>query len=140
MRNLFYVVGLFLIVVSCSKSVSEFSIDEAKDFLESHAFTDDDATITGISGGKLTSSFTLRFENNNAIIGSETVPYTIEKYVNERQFSGNGFQIKICGSERYAYGECITVYLSGEKNVSLQVKGDYVKAYMNDRFGAIVKK
>lgn len=140
MKKIMVVIGLSLIFVSCTKSVSEFTIDEANEYLESHVFNDDDATITGRSGGKLKSSFSLSFKNGNAIIGSETVPYTIEKHVNERQFSGQGFLISICGSERYAYGECITAYLSGEDNTSLQVEGTYVNAYMSDRFGAIKAK
>lgn len=135
---------------SCGKSKLNTKEDAIK-FLEENRFYDDDASISGKSGGSLKSSFSIEFKDGNAIINGETMSYTISDLItngdapgyNSNQF--NGFEIQFCGSERYAYGGCIKCYLnSGLKSddgPSLSIKGDYVKAHFSYvTKGAITKK
>lgn len=117
------------------------SKEEAVQFLESNSFYDETATVTGKNGGQLKSSFSMKFSNGKAIINEEELPYSIEELSNGHpHFSGNGFVIEVCGSERYAYGGCIKCYLSGgftadggkkKTGPSLSVKGDYINAYFS---------
>lgn len=144
------IIALSTLLFSCGKSNLN-SKEEAIKFLETNRFYDDDASISGKSGGSLKSSFSIEFQNGNALIGEESMPYTISELItngnapsyNSNQF--NGFEIQFCGSNRYAYGGCIKCYLnSGLKSDDgpyLTVKGDYVKAHFSYvTKGAITKK
>ena len=73
------------------------------------------------------------------------LPYTISEMNGDGTglFNGKGFKITFCGSSRYAYDGCIDAYLtSGEEDdhISLMVRGEYVKAYMNSEYDGIVSK
>ncbi len=117
------------------------SKEEAIKFLETHKFYDDGAHVYGQSGGKgLKTGFGLTFSNGNVVINGETLPYTIEEIRRSQKFSGLGFHIKFCGSQRFAYGGCIDCYLSGgmdengakiKMGPSMQVEGAYVKAFFS---------
>ena len=109
---------------------------EAIDYLESHKFYDDDASIKGKSGSKINSGFSIQFESGMAILGSEMLEYNITRI-------GKDYKITFCGSSRYAYGGCIDVSLtSGEDGgyPSLSVKGDYIYSYMNSKYDDQVKE
>ena len=154
--KIFYLtlVVLLFTLQSCGHKILE-SQKEAIEYIESHKFSDDGATITGSSGGQLKSGFSISFSNGKAEIGNETLPYTIEELSNSNtMFSGNhnssGYLIKICGSERYAYGGCINCFLSSGLDLEgkkkkygpfLLVDGTYIHAYFsNITDGAIKKK
>ena len=126
--------------------------EDAKDFLESNKFHDNDANISGQSGGKLKSNFSLSFSNGNVQIDNESFSYTISEKMDGRpgyQYF-NGYMIEFCGSKRYAYGGCIKCYLSSglksngdkeEDGSSLFIKGDYIDAYFSyTSKTAIIKK
>lgn len=151
MKNKF-LIGILAVSLfsSCGYSTLD-SQEDAKKFLESNNFYDDNATITGRGGGALKSGFSIQFVNGNAIIGDETMPYSISgptENVNSATYAANrikGYEIKFCGSERYAYGGCIICYLDcgegREYGPSLSVKGEYLDAYFsNITEGAIIKK
>lgn len=140
-----------LLISSCGHSVLKTKEDAIK-FLENHKFYDESAQVKGQSGGEtgLKTPFSLKFSNGNAIIGSETLPYTITEVQNSSYCGGPGYLIKFCGSQRYAYGGCIEctvcsgVLNDGSKTKfgpSLNVDGSYIKAnfsYVTD--DAITKK
>ncbi len=140
MKKLLSIVILSLLFSCGTKFKTE---QEAIEFLESNSFYDERAEITGQSGGKLKSGFTIDFKNGKAKIGEENLPYTIEEISDGMpNFSGKGFKLKICGSQRYAYGGCIEGYLSsgqptngGNGDISLQLKGSNLKAFFNAGYG-----
>jgi hypothetical protein len=118
------------------------SKDEAVKFLETNNFSDDGATVTGQSGGKVKSSFSMSFQNGNAMINGESMPYKISEEIVNGNAPGynansfNGYEIEFCGSQRYAYGGCIKCYLTSGKTSkngpSLTVRGDYIHAYFSN--------
>lgn len=140
-----------LLISSCGHSVLKTKEDAIK-FLENHKFYDESASVSGQSSGgaSLKTAFSLNFSNGNAIIGGETMPYTITEERNSSYCGGPGYSIKFCGSQRYAYGGCIECTLcSGVLNdgsktkfgPSLNINGSYIKAhfsYVTD--DAITKK
>ena len=142
--------GLVLAIISCGHPALKTK-EEAIKFLESNDFYDNEAQISGRDGGNITSPFSIRFTNGQAIINTESLPFTLERIEDGMpNFNGPIYRLQFCGSSRYAYGGCIGGYLSsgiqssGEKSKfgpALKIKGDFVNAYFSYvTKGSITKK
>ena len=146
---LILIIGAACVLSSCGHGILKTKEDAIK-FIESNKFYDESAEVTGGTGAKLTTPFGISFSNGNAIIGNETLPYTIDEVRSGSFCGGKEYLIKVCGNQQYAYGECIKCHLcSGIKadgstdktGPSLNVRGSNIKAffsYISD--GAITKK
>ncbi|MES2592188.1 MAG: hypothetical protein V4608_09910 [Bacteroidota bacterium] len=131
--------GFCILLVSCGHPTLN-SKEDAVEFLESHKFLDESAKVSGTAGGSLETSFIIKFSNGNAIIGDETLPYTITEDGSNSHCGGPAYLIKFCGSQKYAYGGCIESTLcSGSLNdgsktkfgPSLTIDGSYIKAHFS---------
>ena len=150
LSKLLFFLPLFALM-SCGKGTLDTKEDAIK-FLESNNFSDESASVKGKSSdASIKTSFSLSFSNGQVQIGGETLPYTIGELtenVNSESYAANqikGYQIEICGSERYAYGGCLKCYLdcgeNREDGPSLSVKGEYINAYFSYiSEGSIVEK
>ena len=137
-----------LVLFSCS-SKSIKTKDDAIKFLESNAFYDDGAYIRGKSGGDaIKSGFSLSFSDGKVKIGSQTLPYTISNLIengnspSEQTGQFTGYEIEFCGSEGYAYGDCIKCYLSPEVESGepyLSVKGEYITSLFSSKVEGMIK-
>lgn len=131
--KLLLILGLLggCLLFSCGSHETINSKEEAIKFIESHLFDTDRAKVSGKSGASLKTDFSIGFENGKAVLNEESIPYTII----EDHSHGFDYTIEFCGSERYAYGECIMGYLSSGKDrkdgPSLSVRGNYIEAYFS---------
>lgn len=153
MKKLFIIIAIFpfLSLISCGKNTLD-SKEDAITFLESNNFFDESASVKGKSSdASISTSFSLSFSGGMAQIGEESLPYTISDLIENGNAptymanTFNGYEIEICGSERYAYGGCIKCYIdagfNSENGPSLSVKGDYINAYFSYiSEGSIVEK
>jgi len=149
MKKTIILTVIVCIVCSCGHPTIKTK-EEAVKFLESHKFYDNGAHVYGQgSGPGLKTGFGITFNGGNAVINGEALPYTIEELKRSGMFSGSGFHIKFCGSQKYAYGECIDCYLSGGMNddgsksktgPSIQVDGSYIKAFFSYTGDGITNK
>ena len=140
MKKIIFTLSTIIALTSCGNKTIN-SKEEAIEFLESHNFYDESATVSGKSGGNIKTGFSLSFTDGKVKIGDELFPYTISgptENVNSASWAANrikGYEIKFCGSERYAYGGCIKCYLdcgeNREDGAFLKVEGDYVNAYFS---------
>lgn len=150
MKKLLHLVAIvpILTLLSCGKGTIN-SKEEAIKFLESNAFYDDDAYIRGKSGGDaIKSGFSLSFSDGKVKIGSQTLPYTISNLIengnspSEQTGQFTGYEIEFCGSEGYAYGDCIKCYLSPEVESGepyLSVKGEYITSLFSSKVEGMIK-
>ena len=140
----FLFLSLVLLGLSSCGGGTLDNLKDAKEFLNTHKFSDSEATVKGRNDDNgMTTAFSMSFKDNKAIIGDETLEYTIMSTPDgSPNFNGPGFILKICGSERYAYGGCINGYLSsGRKGeISLHILGDYINAWFLENNGSIESK
>ena len=136
--NILIIIAIAVTLASCGHSPLKTK-EEAVKFLESNKFSSSNATITGLSGGKIQSPFSLSFNNGNAQIDGENLPYTIVESqngtLNGINYGGPGFIIKFCGSQKYAFDGCIDRFLTGgidengkksKYGPCLKIRGSYV--------------
>lgn len=142
-KNKILIILISTLLVSCGGEQIG-NTEEAIEYLESHEFYDEDASISGKRGGEINSSFNISFEDGSVLLNKERLSYTISEIGDGGvMFKGRGYKIIFCGSSRYAYGGCIDAYLTSGENggyPTLMVKGDYVKAYMSSKFDDQIKE